>query len=95
MYNRGAQIIGARPDEANKYCRVVPCILGSSVLNMLRVTFLRPRNLRWLLDLLKICVSLGHACCGISPVKITVNCNGAASCEADIVAVVRHAQNWC
>lgn len=94
MYNRGAQIIGARPDEANKYCTVVPCILGSSVLNMLHVIFLRPRNITWVLDLLKICIPLGYACCGVSPVKITINCNRAASCEAVMLAVVRHAKNW-
>jgi hypothetical protein len=93
VYNKGAQIIGASPDEANKYCRVLPYILGSSVLNMLHVTFLSPRILSWLLDLLKICIALKYTC-GISPAKVTINCNEAASCAAVVLTVVRHTENW-
>jgi len=61
---------------------------------MLHVTFLPPRNRSWLLDLLKICIPLGYTCCGISPAKITIKCNEAASFEAVTCAVVRHTENW-
>jgi hypothetical protein len=90
MYCRRAQIIGATPDGVNKYCTAVSCILGSLVLNMLHVTFLHPRNLRWLIDLLKICIPLGYTCCGINLANITINCNEAARCEAVLLSVVRH-----
>jgi len=38
-----------------KFCVVAPNICGSLVWNLLHVTLLEPKILRWLLDFWKIC----------------------------------------
>ena len=43
---------------ASKFCTVAPNICGTSVWNLLHVTFLAPRILRWLPDLWKVCAFL-------------------------------------
>jgi hypothetical protein len=40
---------------ATKFCTVATDICLSSIRNLLRVTILVPRNLRWFLDFWKIC----------------------------------------
>jgi len=40
--------------EVTKFCRVVPDICGDSIWNLLHVTLLVPRILRWPIDVLKI-----------------------------------------
>jgi len=49
---------GCQDTGANKFCTVVPNISGPSVQNLLHVTILAPRTLRWHLDFWKICVLL-------------------------------------
>lgn len=43
-----------------KFCTMVPNICGSSMRNLLHVTILAPKILRWLLDFLTICAT--HVC---------------------------------
>jgi hypothetical protein len=45
---------------ATKFCAVAPNICGSSVWNLLYVTLLSPKILRWLLDFWKIHVPLAY-----------------------------------
>ena len=41
-------------------CTEAPNICGSLVWNLLHVTFLAPKNLRWLLDFWKMCATLQY-----------------------------------
>jgi hypothetical protein len=50
-----AQILDARSPE---FYTVVPDICGPSVWNLLHITLLMPRILRWFLDFWKICGAL-------------------------------------
>ena len=47
--------------RTTNFCTVAHSICGSSVWNLLQVTFLAPRILRWLIDFLKIFTP--HICC--------------------------------
>ena len=50
---------GRQVTRTTKFCAVAPNIFGSSVWNLLHVTILAPRILRWLLNFKKnICDSL-------------------------------------
>jgi hypothetical protein len=51
--NPGRQVV-----VATKFCTLTPNIFGSSVWNMLHVTILVPKILRWLLCIWKICASV-------------------------------------
>jgi hypothetical protein len=44
--------------RATEFCALAPKICGSSVCNVLHITLLAPRILRWLQDILKICSHL-------------------------------------
>jgi hypothetical protein len=51
---------GRQVSVANNFCTVAPNICGPSVWNVLHVTLLTPRILRWLLGFWKICASLAY-----------------------------------
>ena len=55
---KGAQIPGHQVPMNNGLCTMAPSICGSSVWDILYVTILSPRILRWLLDFCNICAIL-------------------------------------
>ena len=70
----GAHIPGARAAVATKLCMMAPNVCGSSVRNLLHVTLLTPRILRWLLDFWKICAA-------VSPRPIALVLNHKDNCK--------------
>lgn len=55
LYNRGCTNPGCQVAKATKFCMVAPNTCGSSVWNLLHVTQLASRILRWLLEFWKFC----------------------------------------
>ena len=51
---------GRKVAVASKFCTVAPVICGSSIRNLLHVTLVAPRILRWLLDFWKVFASLPY-----------------------------------
>jgi hypothetical protein len=58
MLNQGCTSSGSQVAVTTSFCTVAPNICGSSVWNLLHVTLQGFRNLKWLLDILKICAAL-------------------------------------
>jgi len=69
-YFLSREVLAADKMEPDLYCKgsqiVAPSICGSLVWNLLYVTLLVPRILRWFLDFLKIYIPLLFCICNIT-----------------------------